>query len=412
MESRKENDMNVLVPKGFVIGTAEDEFTGVTVILAQKGAMGGADCRGGAPGTRETDLLRPEKMMDKVNAVVLSGGSAYGLASMTGVMEWLAAKGCGYKSMGKLVPIVTGAVLYDLNQKELHHPDAKMGFQACENAGKVPFVGQHGAGKGATVGKIRGRMMSEIADQIEREEDGHLSRMRVLSVVCDMERHVSGAEGAEDSPVARWSRELRDALTSNEVEKMKCGHADDVSMSAYDLLSEEERDAIAWVREHGGLARVKDIHHDFRAVVERLGVEWSESELHGLMDVLDKRLMPEGYTWPRDEFGEKVLASSEIADGLGHAHTVTSIEFSEGLVALHWNPGEPEECVLLGRGERARRPDSLERLEADVRDIWNEVRYHLGDYSPSDFRQQGDSVCERIAGLPCRIRTLVERDAK
>ena len=148
--------MNVLVPKGFVIGAAEDEFTGVTVILAQKGAMGGADCRGGAPGTRETDLLRPEKMMDKVNAVVLSGGSAYGLASMTGVMEWLAAKGCGYKSMGKLVPIVTGAVLYDLNQKELHHPDAKMGFQACENAGKVPFVGQHGAGKGATVGKIRG----------------------------------------------------------------------------------------------------------------------------------------------------------------------------------------------------------------------------------------------------------------
>lgn len=259
--------------------------------------------------------------------------------------------------------------------------------------------------------------LESTVDLIKREHAEDCCKMgldygAVSRVVADMERHVSGAEGAEDSPVARWSRELRDALTSNEVEKMKCGHADDVSMSAYDLLSEEERDAIAWVREHGGLARVKDIHHDFRAVVERLGVEWSESELHGLMDVLDKRLMPEGYTWPRDEFGEKVLASSEIADGLGHAHTVTSIEFSEGLVALHWNPGEPEECVLLGRGERARRPDSLERLEADVRDIWNEVRYHLGDYSPSDFRQQGDSVCERIAGLPCRIRTLVERDAK
>ena len=135
---------------------AENEFTGVTVLLAPKGAMGGADCRGGAPGTRETDLLRPEKMMDKVNAVVLSGGSAYGLASMTGVTEWLAKKGCGYKSMGKLVPIVTGAVLYDLNQKEVHYPDAKMGFNACENAGKVPFVGQYGAGKGATLGKIRG----------------------------------------------------------------------------------------------------------------------------------------------------------------------------------------------------------------------------------------------------------------
>ena len=148
--------MNIVIPKGFKIGCAQDEFTGVTVILSEKGAMGGADCRGGAPGTRETDLLRPEKMMDKVNAVVLSGGSAYGLASMTGVTEWLAKKGCGYKSMGKLVPIVTGAVLYDLNQKEVHYPDAKMGFNACENAGKVPFVGQYGAGKGATLGKIRG----------------------------------------------------------------------------------------------------------------------------------------------------------------------------------------------------------------------------------------------------------------
>ena len=148
--------MKVIIPKGFTVGAAQDEFTGVTVILSEKGAMGGADCRGGAPGTRETDLLRPEKMMDKVNAVVLSGGSAYGLASMTGVSDWLAANNCGFKSMGKLVPIVTGAVLFDLNQKEIHYPDAKMGFQACENAGKTPFLGQYGAGRGATVGKIRG----------------------------------------------------------------------------------------------------------------------------------------------------------------------------------------------------------------------------------------------------------------
>ena len=148
--------MNIVIPKGFKIGCAQDEFTGVTVILSEKGAMGGADCRGGAPGTRETDLLRPEKMMDKVNAVVLSGGSAYGLASMTGVSDWLAAHGCGYKTMGKTVPIVTGAVIYDLNQKEIHYPDAKTGFEACENAGKTPFTGQYGAGRGATVGKIRG----------------------------------------------------------------------------------------------------------------------------------------------------------------------------------------------------------------------------------------------------------------
>lgn len=148
--------MNVTVPKGFSVGTAEDEFTGVTVILSPKGATGGVDCRGGAPGTRETDLLRPEKMMDRVNAVVLTGGSAYGLASMTGVVDYLAENGVGYKSLGKTVPIVSGAVLFDLNQKQIHYPDAKMGYEACKNAGKTPFCGQYGAGRGATVGKIRG----------------------------------------------------------------------------------------------------------------------------------------------------------------------------------------------------------------------------------------------------------------
>lgn len=148
--------MNVIIPKGFRVGEAQDDFTGVTVIISDKGAVGGADCRGGAPGTRETDLLRPEKMMDKVNAVVLSGGSAYGLASCTGVMEYLRAQGCGYRTAGKIVPIVTGAVIFDLNDKQYHYPDAEMGLKACENAGRTPRFGQYGVGKGATAGKMRG----------------------------------------------------------------------------------------------------------------------------------------------------------------------------------------------------------------------------------------------------------------
>lgn len=148
--------MNVTIPKGFRIGQAQDAFTGVTVILAEKGAVGGADCRGGAPGTRETDLLRPEKMMDKINAVVLAGGSAYGLAACNGVMEYLLEKGCGYRTAGKVIPIVTGAVIFDLNQKEYHYPSAEMGFDACKNADKNPVFGQNGVGKGATVGKLRG----------------------------------------------------------------------------------------------------------------------------------------------------------------------------------------------------------------------------------------------------------------
>lgn len=148
--------MKVVIPSGFKIGHYDDDFTGVSVILSKKGAVGGVDCRGGAPGTRETDLLHNEKMMSKINAVVLSGGSAYGLAASCGVMEYLRQKGVGYKSMGKIVPIVSGAVLYDLNQREYHYPTAEYGVKACENADKTPCFGNIGAGKGATVGKIRG----------------------------------------------------------------------------------------------------------------------------------------------------------------------------------------------------------------------------------------------------------------
>lgn len=148
--------MKVTIPYGFKIGHYQDNFTGVTVFLAKNGAIGGCDCRGGAPGTRETDLLRNDKMMQKINAVVLSGGSAYGLASTCGVMEYLKDQGIGYKSMGKIVPIVCGAVLYDLNQKEYHYPTAQYGLYACKNADKTPDFGNIGAGRGATVGKIRG----------------------------------------------------------------------------------------------------------------------------------------------------------------------------------------------------------------------------------------------------------------
>ncbi len=150
------NGTEIVIPRGFEIGHFDDEFTGVTVILAKNGAVGGCDQRGGAPGTRETDLLRTEKMMRKINAVVLSGGSAYGLAASCGVMEYLRENGYGYKTAGKVVPIVTQAVLFDLNQKEYHYPTAEYGFEACKNATKTPVFGNIGAGKGATVGKIRG----------------------------------------------------------------------------------------------------------------------------------------------------------------------------------------------------------------------------------------------------------------
>ena len=147
----------IVIPKGIKIGNAQDDYTGVTVIKCDSGCIGGADVRGGAPGTRETDLLRPDKAMQNINAVVLSGGYAYGLAASCGVMEYMRGKGNGYKIGGKVVPIVCGAVLYDLNDSVYRYPDAAMGEEACRRAdSESPSFGNVGAGRGATVGKIRG----------------------------------------------------------------------------------------------------------------------------------------------------------------------------------------------------------------------------------------------------------------
>ena len=149
--------MKITVPRGFKIGHYNDEHTGVTVVLCEKGCVCGADVRGGAPGTRETDLLRSEKSAQQVHAVVLTGGSAFGLESTCGVMEYLKEKGVGVKVGGKRVPIVCGAVIFDLIYDDYYWPDKAAGRKACENASDKDIAfGQVGVGKGATVGKLRG----------------------------------------------------------------------------------------------------------------------------------------------------------------------------------------------------------------------------------------------------------------
>ena len=144
--------------KGIRVGQARNEQarTGVTVVLADgEGATVAADVRGAAPGTRETDLCRPENTVEKANAVVLSGGSAFGLASATGVMEWLEKQQIGVDMGVCHVPIVPAAVVFDLMVGDAHvRPDAAMGIAACENAGTQVEQGAYGAGCGATVGKM------------------------------------------------------------------------------------------------------------------------------------------------------------------------------------------------------------------------------------------------------------------
>ncbi len=145
---------------GIKVGHAQDTdaLTGCTVVLIEKGAVGGVDQRGGAPGTRETDLLRPMHMVDKVHGILLTGGSAFGLDAATGVMKYLEEHGIGFNSGVVRVPIVPAAVLFDLGiGNPSIRPDAAMGYQACQNAASGEFAqGNVGAGTGATVGKILG----------------------------------------------------------------------------------------------------------------------------------------------------------------------------------------------------------------------------------------------------------------
>jgi L-aminopeptidase/D-esterase-like protein len=139
--------------------TLAERPTGCTVVLTEAGAVAGVDVRGGAPGTRETDLLDPVNTVQKVNAVVLSGGSAFGLDAAGGVMRWLEEKGIGYDVRVAKVPIVPAAILFDLSvgANPKIHPGAECGHAAAQAATDGPVrEGSVGAGAGATLGKAAG----------------------------------------------------------------------------------------------------------------------------------------------------------------------------------------------------------------------------------------------------------------
>jgi len=157
--SRSLRDAITDVP-GIRVGHWSDRraATGCTVVLCEKGAVGGVDVRGGAPGTRETDLLRPGTLVQGIHAVLLTGGSAWGLDAAGGVMRYLEERGVGFVYGAGPVPVVVGAVLYDLRLGRGDvRPDAEAGYRACR-AAKAGAVAQGsvGAGTGATVGKALG----------------------------------------------------------------------------------------------------------------------------------------------------------------------------------------------------------------------------------------------------------------
>jgi len=138
--------------------TDREGMTGCTVVLCEQGAVAGVDVSGSAPGTRETDVLRPGNLVEKVHAILLSGGSAFGLQAAGGVMKYLEERGIGHQTIAGKVPIVPAAIIYDLVVGDPKaRPDAADGYQACLAATDGEFPeGCVGAGTGAAVGKILG----------------------------------------------------------------------------------------------------------------------------------------------------------------------------------------------------------------------------------------------------------------
>ncbi|MBL8164977.1 MAG: P1 family peptidase [Anaerolineae bacterium] len=153
------NDTLTAVP-GIRVGhtTHLEGATGCTVVLCPEGTVAGVDQRGGAPGTRETDLLHPMHLVEHVHAVLLAGGSAFGLAAADGVMRFLEERGIGYPTRVGPVPIVPAAILFDLTiGSPTIRPDAAMGYAACEFASDAPVaLGSVGAGTGCRVGALQG----------------------------------------------------------------------------------------------------------------------------------------------------------------------------------------------------------------------------------------------------------------
>lgn len=247
--------------RGIEVGHAQDDeaLTGCTVILCRKGAIAGVDVRGGAPGTRETDLLNPVNLVQKVHAVVLAGGSAFGLDAATGVMRYLEERKIGFDTGTVKVPIVPSAILYDLDIGRADvRPDSVMGYRAAASASsEPPSEGNVGAGSGASVGKIRGMkyaMKSGIGTwsmEVNGIVIGALVAVNALGDVIDPKTGARVA-GLRSGSTLQWMKknQLSSAVRSNTVvgliatnAKLTKAEATKVAQMAQDGLAQSIRPA-------------------------------------------------------------------------------------------------------------------------------------------------------------------------
>jgi L-aminopeptidase/D-esterase-like protein len=242
--------------------------TGCTVVLCEGGAVGGVDVRGAAPGTRETDLLAPVNLVEQVHAVLLAGGSAFGLDAAGGVVRWLEERGFGYPAGPARVPIVPAAILFDLNVGDHRiRPDAQAGYRACEAASaSAPAEGSVGAGAGATVGKLWGMeraMKGGVGTASVRVGAVTVGAIVAVNAVGDVIDPGSGRviAGARDASGRRCVGATASLLRGEAPPMMQAGTATTIGVVATDArLTKAQAQKLAQAA-HDGLARTIDPVH-------------------------------------------------------------------------------------------------------------------------------------------------------
>ena len=242
--------------------------TGCTVVLTEEGATGGVDVRGAAPGTRETDLLDPSNLVEQVHAILLSGGSAFGLDAATGVVRWLEEHGFGYPAGPVRVPIVPAAILFDLGVGDpAIRPDAAAGYQACEAAGNgPPAEGSVGAGAGATVGKLFGMAramrggIGTASVRVGRVTVGAIVAVNAVGDVIDPATGVVVA-GTRTADGRRGPGAVEAILRGELPPALQAGMATTIGVVATDaVLTKAQARKLAQVA-HDGLARTIEPSH-------------------------------------------------------------------------------------------------------------------------------------------------------
>ena len=285
---------------GIRVGHATDAvaLTGCTVVLCPPGTIGSGEVRGGAPGTRETDLLRPGMLVEEVHAVLLTGGSAFGLAAADGVMKWLEERGIGFDTDVAKVPIVPAAVLFDLGVGDpTVRPIPSAGYAACAAASEDVPEGSIGAGTGATVAKVRGlsHAMKGGVGTASVEEDGlivgALFAVNALGEIVDDDGQVlvgargeDGDETPEPSEPAPGNTTIGVVATNAKLSKER---AHLLALAAHDGLARAIRPShtiwdgdtvftLATGEVEASQARVEELAEQVVAEAVRRGVQLAE----------------------------------------------------------------------------------------------------------------------------------------